>query len=115
MDADKYKKKFKPWYDEVKANPNLDFKHEMTTSCRADVELLGESVLKSSKMFKDKLDIDTFRYVTLASLCMGIFKWCFLPDKTSIATNEQNKQISKTCKKWMIYMNDNTQSYRKSR
>ena len=105
MDADTYKKKFKPWYDEVKTNSNWDFKHEMTKYCRADVELLSKSVLKFRKMFKDKLDIDPFRYVTLASLCMAIFRGCFLPDK-SIVANEQNKPISKTCKEWMIYMND---------
>jgi len=105
MDADTYNKKFKPWYDEVKSEPNWDFKHEMTTYCRADVELLSKSVLKFRKMFKDKLDIDPFRYVTLASLCMAIFRGCFLPDKTIVA-NEQNKPISKTCEEWMIYMDD---------
>ena len=49
MDADTYNKKFKPWYDEVKSEPNWDFKHEMTTYCRADVELLSKSVLKFRK------------------------------------------------------------------
>ena len=44
MDADTYNKKFKPWYDEIKSEPNWDFKHEMTTYCRADVELLSKSV-----------------------------------------------------------------------
>jgi len=106
MDADTYNKKFKPWYDEVKLIPNWDFKHEMTSYCRADVELLSKSVLKFRKMFKDKLDIDPFRYVTLASLCMAIFRGCFLPDK-SIVANEQNKPISKTCMEWLLHMNDN--------
>ena len=46
MDADTYNKKFKPWNDEVKSKPNWDFKHEMTSYCKADVELLSESVLK---------------------------------------------------------------------
>ena len=36
---------------------------------------------------------------------MAIFRGCFLPDKT-ISANEQNKPISKTCKEWMIYMDD---------
>ena len=80
MDADTYNKKFKPWYDEVKSDPNWDFKHEMTTYCRADVELLSKSVLKLRRMFKDKLDIDPFRYVTLASLCMARFRGRSLPD-----------------------------------
>ena len=77
----------------------------MTTYCRADVELLSKSVLKFRKMFKDKLDIDPFRYVTLASLCMAIFRGCFLPDK-SIVANEQNKPISKTCMEWLLHIDE---------
>jgi len=41
MNADTYNKKFKPWYDEVKSDPNWDIEHEMTIYCRADVELLS--------------------------------------------------------------------------
>ena len=57
------------------------------------------------RMFKDKLDIDPFRYVTLASLCMAIFRGCFLPDK-SIVANEQNKPVSKVCKEWLLHLQD---------
>ena len=105
MDADTYNKKFKPWYDKIKSDPNWDFKNEMTMYCIADVELLSKSVFQFREMFKDKLDIDPFRYVTLASLPMAIFRGCFLADETIVA-NEQNNTISKTCKVWMIYMND---------
>ncbi len=56
-------------------------------------------------MFKEKLDIDPFRYVTLASLCMAIFRCCFLPEKCMIA-NEQNKKTSRVCKEWLFYLSD---------
>ena len=56
-------------------------------------------------MLKNRLDIDPFRYVTLASLCMAIFRGCFLPDK-SIVANDQNKPVSKVCKEWLTYLND---------
>ena len=49
------KEGLKPSYDEVKSDPNWDFEKEMTAYCRADVELLGKSVLKFRKMFKEKL------------------------------------------------------------
>ena len=52
MDADTYNKKFKPWYDEVTSEPNWDVKHDMTTYCRADGELLSRSVLKFRKCLK---------------------------------------------------------------
>ena len=77
----------------------------MIKYCRADVELLSKAVLRFRHMFKERLDIDPFRYVTLASLCMAIFRGCFLPDK-SIVANEQNKPISKVCNEWLIYLND---------
>ena len=102
-----YEQEFKPWYDKVVSECNNDwsFKDEMVKYCRADVELLSKSILSFRKMFKDKLDIDPFRYVTLASLCMAIFRGCFLPDK-SIVANEQNKKVSKVCNEWLIHLND---------
>jgi G:T-mismatch repair DNA endonuclease (very short patch repair protein) len=107
MDKDTYDKEFKPWYDQQVANNKNDwnFREEMIKYCRADVELLSKAVLRFRHMFKERLDIDPFRYVTLASLCMAIFRGCFLPDK-SIVANEQNKPISKVCNEWLIYLND---------
>ena len=82
MNADTYNKKFKPWYDgadvevrkykcwydadtyDTKYAPGWNFKEEMIKYCRADVEVLSKAVLTFRKMFKDKLDIDPFRYVT---------------------------------------------------
>ena len=48
--------------------------------------------------------MDPFRYVKLASLSMAIFRRCFLPDESIVADNK--KSISKTCKEWMVYMNE---------
>ena len=123
MNADTYNKKFKPWYDgadvevrkykrwydadtyDKKYAPGWNFKEEMIKYCRADVEVLSKAVLTFRKMFKDKLDIDPFRYVTLASLCMAIFRGCFLPENCMIA-NEQNKKTSRVCKEWLFYLAD---------
>ena len=97
---------FKPWHEEqVTNNVVWDFQDEIQKYCRADTELLSKSVLKFRKMFKDKLDIDPWRYITLASLCMSIFRGCFLPEK-SIVANEQNKPVSRTCQEWLTYLND---------
>ena len=107
MDSDTYNKEFKPWYKKLVSGNNNDwnFKEEMKKYCRADVELLSKAVLRFRQMFKEKLDIDPFRYVTLASLCMAIFRGCFLPEK-SIVSNDQNKPISKVCKEWLLHLND---------
>ena len=109
LSTDEYNEKFKPWYEkQVEENRNdWDFKNEMIKYCRADVELLSKSVLAFRKLFKEKLDIDPWRYVTLASLCMAIFRGAFLPKK-SIVANEPNKPVSKVCKEWLIHMNDDS-------
>ena len=69
MDTDTYNNGFKPWYKKlVNENKNgWSFRNEVVKYCRADVELLSKAVMSFRKMFKDKLDIDPFRYVTLAS------------------------------------------------
>ncbi len=73
MDNETYNKTFKPWYESVK-NETWNYKEEMIKYCRADVVVLSKAVLKFRKMFKDKFDINPFRYITLASLCMAIFR-----------------------------------------
>jgi hypothetical protein len=104
MTANTYENEFKPWYDSVK-NDFWDFKHELIKYCRADVELLSKSILKFRKLFMEKLDVDPFRYITIASLCMSIYRSSFLPDN-SIVSNESNKPISQVCKEYLIYLNN---------
>ena len=104
MDKDTYNNTFKPWYESVK-DETWNYKEEMIRYCRADVVVLSKAVLKVRKMFKDKFDINPFRYVTLASLCMAIFRGGYLEDKT-IVSNEPNKPVSQVCKEWLNYLND---------
>ncbi len=101
MCEDVYKKEFKPWYETVK-DKQWNYKEEMIKYCRADVELLSKAILKFKQMFQDKFDINPFKYITLASLCMAIFRGNFLEDDTIVA-NEQNKPVSKVCKEWLIH------------
>ena len=102
MSEDVYKNEFKPWYDEFKEQgKTFSLKTEMQKYCKADVEVLSKSILSFRKMFKDKFDIDPFRYITLASLCMSIYRSEFLPDQ-SIVSNEQNEQVSIVSKEWFF-------------
>jgi hypothetical protein len=82
----------------------------MIKYCRADVEVLSRAVLVFRKMFYDNLNIDPFRYITLPSLCMNIYKGKFLPDK-SIVANDANKPISKVSREWFINL-DNSNMHR---
>ena len=93
MDTDTYNKEFKPWYTKLVAENQNDwnFRDEMVKYCRADVELLSKAVLAFRIMFKDRLDIDPFRYVTLASLCMAIFRGCVYLINLLLRTSKINK------------------------
>ena len=55
-------------------------------------------------MFTDSLDVDPFRHVTLASLCMGIFLNKFIPEK-SIA-GHSNEKDTVAVREWLVYLND---------
>ena len=86
---------FKEWYDKTDKS-NWNFREEFLKYCIADVVVLAKSVLKFRKLFVEdiKLNIDPFRYTTLASLCMPIYNNRFLPEKT-IVGNGANKPTSK--------------------
>ena len=47
----------KQWHSE-QLGDNWDFKKEMIKYCRADVELLSNTILKFRKLFRDNLDAD---------------------------------------------------------
>jgi hypothetical protein len=75
------------WYEGIRQQTDWNFREEFIKYCRADVDLLAKSVLEFRKIFKSLFDVDPFRYITLASLCMDIYKNNFLPEKTVVACN----------------------------
>jgi hypothetical protein len=97
---------FKEWYDKTDKN-KWNFKDEFINYCEADVIVLSKSILKFRKLFieDNKLNIDPFRYTTLASLCMAIYNNRFLPEKT-IVGNGANKPTSKVCSEWLIHLDN---------
>ena len=101
---------FNKWYSAQADITDWSFKHERIKYCRADVEVLSRAVLVFRKLFYDKLNIDPFRYITLTSLCMNIYKGRFLPDKSSVA-NDANKPIRKVSREWFINL-DNSNIHR---
>jgi G:T-mismatch repair DNA endonuclease (very short patch repair protein) len=95
---------FLPWYNQQQDVTDWNFKEEMVKYCRADVELLSKAILKFRKMFMDSLDVDPFRYVTLASLCMSIYSNKFMPERTIVGNS--NTKTSIACKEWLLHLND---------
>ena len=96
---------FNKWHPEQADITDWSLKDEMIKYCRDDVEVLSRAVLVFRKMFYDNLDIDPFRYITLPSLRMNIYKGRFLPDN-SIVANDANKPKSKVSREWFINLNN---------
>ena len=96
---------FLPWYRQQKETTDWNFKEELIRYCRADVELLGKAVLKFRKLFLETVDTDPFRYVTLASLCMSVYRNNFMPEK-AIVSLATDKTVSLVSKEWLVYLND---------
>ena len=105
MTPESYEKDFKPWYEKVKGTMDWNFKDELIKYCRADVVLLAKAVLKFRMLFLDTVDTDPFRYITLASLCMSIYRNRFMPENT-IVSHATDKTVSIVSEEWLYYLND---------
>jgi hypothetical protein len=92
-----------PWYESMEKVKDWDFKKEMVKYCWADVDVLAKAVLKFRKNFKDSLDIDPFRYITLSSLFMSIFKGEFMPAQT-ITSNNIPKRDNAIAREWLTHI-----------
>ena len=105
MGVDDYEKDFKPWYEQQKEITDWNFKEELIKYCRADVELLAKAVLKFRQLFLNTVDTDPFRYVTLASLCMSVYRNNFMPEH-AIVSHATDKTVSIVSKEGLAYLND---------
>ena len=102
---------FFKWYETVKDTP-FDFWAEMEKYCRMDVRLLREACIKFKNLFKEttkgggvsfdpvtgdmKSDItpglDPFSYVTIASLCMAVFRHSFYSEDWMVLLRSEKEE-----------------------
>ena len=73
------KKEFMTWHAS-KHSSIFDFKAEMESYCRMDTSILREAMMKFRETFVELCDIDPFKALTMASLCMKVFRQNFLPE-----------------------------------
>ena len=75
--------KFLKWYEEcVSENYVFDFKKEILEYCRSDVDILRRGIMKLREDFIQLENIDPLRYITIASVCMMIYRSNYMPKKT---------------------------------
>ena len=102
------RKKLAEWHTR-KTGDTFDFKQEMLQYCRSDVDILRRGCLEFRKLMIDVTSlkennipankttknssswgVDPFDFVTIASVCMGIFKTLFLKGKRTIEITKDN-------------------------
>ena len=101
--------KFLKWYeDRVRENYIFDFKKEILEYCRSDVDILRRGIMKLREDFINLENIDPLRYITIASVCMTIYRSNYMPQKTIAIVPEYAKtdNFSKMSIIWLNYMSN---------
>ena len=99
--------KFLKWYEErVRENYVFDFKKEILEYCRSDVDILRRGIMKLREDFIQLENIDPLRYITIASVCMTIYRSNYMPKKTIAIVPEYAKtdNFSKMSIMWLNYV-----------
>ena len=101
--------KFLKWYEErVRENYVFDFKNEILEYCRSNVDILRRGIMKLREDFIQLENIDLLRYITIASVCMTIYRSNYMPKKTIAIVPEYAKtdNFSKMSIIWLNYMSN---------
>ena len=62
--------------------------------------------MKFRKLFKESLDVDPFRYVTLSSLCVSIYTNMFMLSKKIVGNAAGKSNVSLFSKEWLTWLED---------
>lgn len=77
--SSKQRKEFLEWWEAEKAkNVQFDFKSEIKTYCRSDVDILRKALLKFRSLFITVGGTDPLDSITIAGACMELFRTRFL-------------------------------------
>lgn len=111
--SDKDRSEFLTWYQsKINNNDQFDFAKEIVEYCRSDVKILRQACLK----FRDILmeitgkgdfdlndegniehhlngSVDPFKYITIASVCMAVFKSTFLKEDMRVKFRHHDEWV----------------------
>ena len=98
--------KFLTWYDErVVENYVFNFKNELVAYCRSDVDILRRSAIAFRDNFLKIGNIDPLQYITIASVCMTIYRSKYMPENTIGIIKDviKNETFSKISMQWLYW------------
>ena len=108
------RKEFIQWY-EIHKNDHFDFQKEMEAYCISDVDILLKACWKFRELLRSETGeqttvqdeenlmmktvllnaVDPFSYLTIASVCMGVYRSKFLKEDWSVLIEEEMKSECK--------------------
>ena len=93
----------------------FNFKEDIATYCRSDVDILRRCCLEFRELFHNVTDIDPFRTITIASACHKVYRTNYLPKDTiaiipPMGYAPEIKQ-SFIAHKWLSYLSENNDVY----
>ncbi|KAE9542740.1 hypothetical protein AGLY_002651 [Aphis glycines] len=91
------------WHDEMTNNNyTFNFKKKLEEYCNSDVDILRRGCLELRKQFLDVCNIDPFKYITIASVCMAIYRQSDLSNSTiAVVQNVKKEKFSDESIKWL--------------
>lgn len=94
---------FLKWHSErVSENYIFDFEAELESYCASDVDILRRGCLAFRKEFLEIANIDPLQYLTIASVCMAIYRSKYMPtDTIAIDENDKKDTYSKASIAWL--------------
>ncbi|KAK7580799.1 hypothetical protein V9T40_001428 [Parthenolecanium corni] len=102
------RKKFIEWHDKkVEEGYVFDLAKELKEYCDSDVDILRKGCLDFRKQFLEVANIDPFQYVTIASVCMAVYRHSHLKEKTiAVVENFLKDNYSKQSILWLESFNN---------
>ncbi|KAK7598318.1 hypothetical protein V9T40_006553 [Parthenolecanium corni] len=102
------RKKFIEWHDKkVEEGYVFDMQKELLEYCDSDVDILRKGCLDFRKQFLDIENIDPFCYVTIASVCMAVYRCSYLEKNTiAVLENSFTENFSKQSILWLDSLNN---------
>ena len=100
---------FLKWYQaRVDENYVFDFKKELEAYCRSDVDILRRSAMTFRDAFLKIGNVDTLQYITIASVCMALYRSKYMPkDTIGILKDVPKNTVSKISLQWLDWLSEN--------
>ena len=110
LQKDQYQTKVKFWevlhrIDYKLPKPvECDHQKEILAYCTSDVDILRRACLSFRKLFMDIAQCDPFQKITIASVCMDIYRADHMPESSIAVVKENHNNFSRSSIEWLEYV-----------